>query len=197
MSRFGQLPEIFEYVDPEFRAFTYDSGQRNFSVGGETLALDSPDLEHDLLFPPGKPITAAELLNVPTVFDVSGHPITTPKLFSWLSRPDASGYFQQTADVMRDAFSELDNIKLNTRQHKAIKLMGFSCSFLREGHVTLTVLGSCACLGTDPLGDLVDSHDWDTGFVEMAFHNADTPTQYISLLAGLGHLATLCKAESD
>lgn len=176
MSRFGQLPESFEYADPEFRAFTYDCGQRNFSIGGDTLALDSSDLEYALLFPSGKPITATELLNFPAGL-YFGHPITTPKLFSWLSRPDASAHFQQTADVMRDAFSELDKIKLTTRQHKAMNLMGFSCSLIREGHVTLTVLGNCACLGTDPCGDLVDEHDWDTGFVELAFHNADTPTQ--------------------
>jgi len=154
MSRFGQFPEVFEHVAPEFRPFTYDFEQRTFTIAGETLELANLDLYKNLLLPVGAPISANELLEVPVALDIFGHPVTTPELFSWLTKPETSEHFQQTADVMRDAFSELGDI-LKERHHKEMNAMGFSCYLLREGHISLSVLGNCACLGTNPDGHLI------------------------------------------
>lgn len=125
-----------------------------------------------------------------------GHPLTTPKLYRWLQTAENDDFIR-TAHVMKDVFEEVSGEKLKGKHHDEMHPFGFSVGLQREGHLNLSVLGSCACLGTNPDGHIVDWNEWDSGFTELAFHNIDSKTQFISIMAGLGHVALRCTEDSD
>jgi hypothetical protein len=196
MPKFGELPYAIQHSEPELVQLTYDHEQEAFFTGSIEHALDSSELLDALLWPSGSVVPTENIADLPVLLDVFAHPITTPKLFTWLKEKGGPKLFQETSDVMRDVFSKLQDIQLEKRHHKKMSPFGFSCEFIREGHVTLSVLGNCACLGTNPDGHTIDWYDWESGFAELEFHNIDMPEQRISLLAGLGHLATRCLVDS-
>ena len=197
MTKFGEVPEILTSTAVDLRELTFDQNRAVFTIGSVKHELLSADIYHNLLFPAGTPIAANDIISVPVVLNDFGGPITTPKLFTWLAQENMSGVFQETADIMREVYGLVQGEKLKGKLHKKMDPYGFSCGLIRNGHVTLSVLGSCACLGTNPYGNFVDGNEWETGFVEYEFHNIDAPVQRISLLAGIGHLALLSQLEKQ
>lgn len=196
MAEFGDLPEIMTVAEFGLRELIYDQKRKMFSIGGEDHDVVSHDLYRNLLFPTGSQPPDEELPRKAVLLNDFGNPITTPRFFRWLTTGNRVGIFHETSDVMRDVFEKLQGEKLKGKLHERMDPFGFSCSFIREGHMTLSVLGNCACLGTNPDGHFVDWREWETGFAEYEFHNIDMPHQRISLLAGLGHLALICGSEN-
>ena len=192
MSTYGEVPEMLRLTDVEVRSFFYEHEDKVFVVGGKEISISDSSAARELIFPKGEPIDKDQISNFPVLLAPLGGPIATPKLYTWLQKPDTAREFGGTSTVMKEVFEEVHGEKLSGRHHDTMHPMGFSAGLMREGHINLSVLGSCACLGTNPDGHLVDWHEWDSGYVELSTHNIDTDTQLISIMAGLGHLALRC-----
>lgn len=197
MAAFGELTQTFEEVDMELYPFFYEHENRLFMVGGHELALDHPDLERELRFVDGEGIEKDAITKYPVLIGIWGNPLTTPKLYRWLRDDVTEKDFVQTSQVMKQVFEEVGGQKLEGKHHNEMHPFGFSAGLLREGHINLSVLGSCACLGTNPDGHMVDWQEWDSGFSELEFHNIDSKTQFVSILAGLGHIALKCMEDGE
>lgn len=197
MHTFGDTPEMLKQPNWDLYPLFYDHETRLFVVGGEELPLDTPALHHRLLFPEGAELDEIAIERYPVLLSQLGRPLTTPRMFTWLKESGEGEVFQRTSDVMREAYSEVESIELTGGHHKKMSPFGFSVELIRTGHATLSVLGNCACLGTDPDGHLVDWHEWETGYAELTFHNIDTPAQFVGLFAGLGHLALECASANE
>ncbi len=196
MPKFGEMPAIFLEIAEEFKEFAYVHDQQIFVVGGVEHGLTTLDLLDKLEYPQGHKVGIDNLPNIPMALDVFGHPISTPRFFSWATKMDTSVVFTSTRTVMREVFGTIIGKKLSSDTEDAAAGMGFGASFIREGHINLSVLGSCACIGPRVDGHTVDYHEWETGYAEYEVHNIDAEVQFISLYAGIGHMARLC-AESD
>lgn len=196
MNEFGGLTPTLEQVDMELHPLFYEHGSRLFVVGGQELALDDPDLERQLHFTEGGGVDKREITKYPVLLGVWGNPLTTPKFYTWLAESGRAADFTGTSKVMKEVFEEVHGQELKGRHHDEMHPLGFSAGLLREGHINLTVLGSCACLGTNPDGHIVDWNEWDSGFTELAFHNIDSKPQMVSIMAGLGHLALRCAEDT-
>lgn len=197
MTRFGELPEMLK---PEYEVslyeFQYFHEDRAFVIGNKSCGISESEVQNELNFPSGEPVKQESIATTPVGLDGWGHPVTSPRFYTWLMNVDRPSMFQETSDVMRKAYEELGNISLQKKHNKEMHPMGFSAGLLREGHINLSVLGNCACLGTNPDGHIVDYDEWDTGFAEMTLHNIDTSVQHISIMAGLGHMAVRCVQET-
>lgn len=176
--------------------FYYEHANKSFVVGGNELPLDDPELMRELRYSDGESIGREDIMKHPVLLGVWGNPLTTPKLYRWLQVAEPEE-FTQTAHVMKEVFEEVSGEKLKGKHHNEMHPLGFSAGLIREGHINLSVIGSCACLGTNPDGHIVDWNEWDSGFTELAFHNIDSKTQFISIMAGLGHVALRCTEDSD
>lgn len=196
MNKFGELTTTLEQVDVQLRTLYYEHEERLFVVGGRECNVSDEDVDKELKFANGEPVTKEQINTHPVLLGTWGNPITTPKFYSWLRAGDKSANFQQTARVMKEVFEDVSQEKLDGKRHDEMHPLGFSASLQREGHINLSVLGNCACLGTDPDGHLVDWNEWDSGYTELALHNIDTKPQYVSIMAGLGHLALRCGEET-
>ena len=200
MPSFGEMPEVLRYLDGEgfgAQSFYYDHSGRQFLVGGTSFQVTGPETMQELLFPGGVQLTLDEVPKHPVVINNTAHPIATPRMFTWLTSTDIETAFEDTKTVMREVFADIQNIEIDATNQEGLSVWNFGAHFIREGHVRLQVIGDCACLGTIPDGGIVDSDDWETGYVEYGLHNIDMPAQYISLFAGLGHLASLALQQQD
>lgn len=197
MNKFGELTPTLQEVDVKLRSLYYEHDERLFVVGGIECEVADEDLETQFQFGEGEPVQKENINNHPVLLGVWGNPITTPKFYEWLKNNDAlMTDFQQTAQVMKEVFEDVSQEKLSGKHQDRMHPLGFSAGLQREGHVNLSVLGNCACLGTNPDGHLVDWHEWDSGYTELSLHNIDTKPQYVSIMAGLGHLALRCGEDS-
>lgn len=194
MPNFGDLPEDFEHFTDEelgYLDFSYDHSLGQFYIGGKNFSLSDSDIEDRLLFPEGEIVPKEKLKSHPVILDNFGHPATTPKLFSWITSIDEKPVFAEASAVMKDVYIRISGERLSDEDIASRIHYDFGVGFIREGHMTLRVIGNCACLGTNPEGNFISGDDWDTGYTELELHNVDSAEQHISLFAGLGHLATL------
>lgn len=196
MAEFGQLTDTLKEVDLNLQPFYYEHEKQTFVIGGNELALDDSDLLGELRYSDGLAVDRDEITKHPVLLGVWGNPLTTPKLYRWLQAVEQQDFIR-TANVMKEVFEEVGGEKLKGKHHDEMHPFGFSAGLQREGHINLTVLGSCACLGTNPDGHIVDWQEWDSGFTELALHNIDSKTQLVSIMAGLGHIALRCSESTD
>lgn len=70
--------------------------------------------------------------------------------------------------------------------------MGFSAGRRELGGIGVQVMGNCACMGPEVEGVFINDQ-FEHGFAEYGFHNADYSWQRASLCAGMGHMALLAE----
>jgi hypothetical protein len=193
MARFGEQPELFSYPDITLKPFYYVHDHRQFSIGGFGYPVSDSDTYHQLLDSESVGVPATDVAEHPVALDIWAHPITTPRFYAWLRDHNMADYFAETKQVIADVFNEtsetVTKVKPNKKSFSHIEI---ACGLMREGHVILQTIGNCACLGPKVDGNTVDQDEWATGYAEYETHNVDSSAQYISLMAGLGHLATRC-----
>lgn len=189
MAEFGDLPELFKhYDDIELYSFSYDHANLQFNIAGQNIGVVSPDLARELFYPSGETQPVSRLGHEPVWLHI-GSPLATPIFNSWLREHFDSSQSADTHRVMLEVFEEVHGMKVGAINNKPDRLFGFSAAQTRPGHLELSVLGNCACLGVCVDGHVVDYHEWDTGYAQYEFHNIDFDAQRVSLLAGIGHLA--------
>lgn len=176
----------------ETARFAYDRDAASFLVNDQPLALDaiaaSPVLLGDTVNESLTQVSPAELssLNL-TDFSL----LSTPRFFDWLMTADGMRAVRGVPEVIHQVFNAVHDVKTPYRGRDS--LHGFGAAYLREGHVIVNTIGSCACLGVKVDGHIVNYNEWESKYAEYEFHNLEKsfPAQTISLLAGLGHLAHL------
>lgn len=171
----------------------YERDDRAFSIGGVAVPLSSVNLVRESYAPSGASAPYDQIPKFPLHLDLFGNPFATPKFYNWLQRSCGKSEFKGAREVMLDVFERLigDEIVPALDLDKDDRLFSFSAGFLRPGHLNLSTIGNCACLGVKVDGHIIDYEEWDTGFAEYEFHNIDFEEQRISLLAGIGHLARI------
>ena len=184
-----KLPEMFEEIDLDLHPMSFDVNVQAFTIGGNVIPLDSPNLVLETYSPSGVEAFKNEIINEPVHLGVFGNPLTTPKFSIWLQQNCTKDDLESARRAMMTVFEILQDFRLGKIQDNPDSIFGFGIGFLRPGHLRLNTIGNCACLGVSVDGHTVSSDEWDTGFAEYEFHNIDMPAQRISLLAGLGHLA--------
>lgn len=196
MSAFGEIPPMLRETEIDFRAFYYEHDERLFVVGGKEISVGDERLQHELRFPDGEPVPKEQINSHPVLLGLWAEPLATPKFYTWLDSQSDDSSFVETTHIMKEVFEEVSGEPLQGRHHNKMHPFGFSAGLLRKGHLNLSVIGNCACLGSNPDGHTVDWEDWDSGFVEMTLHNIDTRPQHVSIMAGLGHLALRCSDDT-
>lgn len=196
MSEFGELPPVLrETEETYFRAFYYEHGIRTFVIGNQEVQATDEAVVNEFRFPKGEPVSKEQIACNPVLLGLWGDTLATPKFYTWLNdQPKAT--FTETSHVMKQVFEDVSGDVLEADHHDTMHPFGFSAGLLRKGHINLSVLGNCACLGSNPQGHTVDSDEWYTGYVEMTIHNVDSRPQYVSIMAGLGHLALRCSDDT-
>lgn len=186
-----RLPELFIGGDITMHPLHYNLDERTFVIGGKTIPLDSSDLVRETYDPSGEEVAGEALLATAVGIGIWGNPLTTPKFYDWLQEGCTQNDLENARVAMHGVFEVRRGMKVKRELGTNDSLWGFSAGFLRPGHLNLSTIGNCACLGVKVDGHIVDSDEWDTGFAEYEFHNTDYDFQRISLMAGLGHLARL------
>lgn len=192
MSVFGELPPVLREIEESyFRTLYYEHDIRTFVIGNREIQATDDSVVQEFRFPKGEPVPKELISSHPALLGLWGDTLATPKFYTWLN-DQPKDVFTETSRVMKQVFEDVLGDALDGGHHDKMHPFGFSASLLRKGHLNLSVLGNCACLGSNPNGHTVDSDEWDTGYVEMTTHNIDTKPQYVSIMAGLGHLALRC-----
>jgi len=195
MAEFGEMPELIADGTIELTKLSYDHTASMFTIGDMQLALRDENIYDALVFGRGADTMPNDVPGIPVFIGTFGSPVTTPKFYSWLTGIETKKVFDETATVIRDTFSAVHNVTINSSDRGG-SVFGADVYFLRPGHLSLQTIGNCACLGVSVGSMIVDYEEWDRGYAAYEFHNIDWPAQYISLMAGLGHLAALCEAET-
>lgn len=195
MPVFGEMPELIADGTIELSRFSYNHERREFTNGASQYPLLGEDTYKGLLFIDCATVPVEEIPSVPVLTNIFGNQVTTPKFYTWLRDMDDESILDETAVVIHEAFSELRGVNLGATE-RGVSHMSADVNFLREGHLFLQTVGNCACLGVSVDSHVVDYNEWGSGYAAYEFHNIDFPAQHISLLAGLGHLAALCEADS-
>lgn len=192
MPVFGELPSFLRETEENYlRAFYYEHDIRTFVIGSREAQVTDDTVVHEFSFPKSEPVPKEQIASYPVLLGLWGGTLATPKFYSWLNE-QPKDVFTETSLVMKQVFEDVLGDVLDGDHHDTMHPFGFSAGLLRKGHLTLSVLGNCACLGSNPNGHIVDSDEWDTGYVEMTTHNIDTKPQHVSIMAGLGYLALRC-----
>lgn len=176
--------------------FSYDTATKEFSVAGARVTLADAKNNMGSPFLGARDITPTPSTELQSIVLSQFNPISRPCFNDWVSSPSAVESLYYVPEVMRTAYADLEGITLNSDKNTD-SLWGFSVSFLRAeyGHIRLSTVGNCACMGVAANGYLVSYQDWQTKYAEYEFHNIDFATQKISLLAGLGFLANECNRQ--
>lgn len=170
--------------------FAYDAEAKAFLVNEQPITLSSVS-ENPGLFAEAvlDGIQTVQVTDLGSMNFTEMTMLSTPRFFDWLMTSEGRQAVRDVPEVTHQAFNLEHDRKLEFRGKDL--LHGFGAAYLREGHVTLSTVGSCACLGVVVDGHMVNYSEWGNKYAEYEFHNIDFPAQKISLLAGLGHLAFL------
>ena len=171
------------------KRFAYDHEQGAFLVAGRTVpiseACDNPRL---LQFRNEDEVAETE----PMLTRARWNLLALPRMYDWIEEGFTEQDGVEAVRVMQDVFFSLwpdlpaDSMRKYAAQDS---LFGFSVSRgFAPGHLRLTVVGDCACMGVSAVG-LTDEYDWHTKYASYDMHNIDIPDQEVSIQAGLGHLA--------
>ena len=195
MAEFGDMPELIADGTMELSRFLYDHERRMFINGSSEHPLLADSTYRGIHVMDDALVPILEIPQVPLLMNVFGNFVSTPKFFTWLTKMDIKAVFDETAGVIRDTHSELTGIK-NKSKDRSLSAWNARLGFTNKGHVLLQTVGNTAQLGVS-----ADSHDigykeWGTGYSTYELHNNDWRAQTVSLLAGLGHLAARCEAET-
>lgn len=178
------------------KRFAYDHEKREFTIGSRRVSVADAGKNTVLLTPD---IDDESVDADPMLASVMWNHVMYPGMYDWLNDHFSNEVADETVGVMVDVFADLRpdlDISKYYRGTAVDQLLGFSAvrSRSEHPHVTLTVLGNCACYGVSVDG-VFGYHDWSSKFAGFEMHNIDAPEQSVSLQAGLGHLAF--KAEQD
>lgn len=193
---YGMPPQMLREFGTEIYPYTYDHASTTFVIGAKEIRLSDGRLINELQSPSGEPVSLEEMPRHPVHIGLFGHPLTTPMLYSWLQTSCSEKALTATKRVIQEVSEDI----MSSQMSEGVQFeggkgpYGISAGFLRPGHLRLQTIGSCACLGVSIDGYMVDYEEWDTGYAEYEFHNIDRDEQRISLLAGLGHIASLSRA---
>lgn len=184
------IEELADEGDLEVARFAYDAASDGFLVNDQPFPLavvrdNFERFEKSIL----SNLQAAQITDLSSLNLTFFNMFATPKFFDWLTTSDGKQAVSEVPEVTHRVFNLVYEKQVRIRGKDL--LHGFGSAFLREGHVTLSTIGSCACLGVAVDGHLVSYREWGSKYAEYEFHNIDFPAQKISLLAGLGHLAHL------
>lgn len=183
----------------EATSFAYSHEAKQFSIGTRDVTIEAAVHNPRLLTTRS---LATDHLDDPADKDpmlavALWHHVSYPSMYDWLDERFDAAMADETVEVMIDAFGAADPSipRKHLRPDKG-GFMGFSAERTRSEHphVSLTVLGNCACLYASVSG-FIGEHDWDSKFTNYEMHNVDTPVQTVSILAGLGHLASRAAKE--
>lgn len=168
--------------------FSYDHDAKEFHFGNEKI----PPSEMQFF---GSAHTGGENL---TANNVRKMVESTPFVHNYvhpIGLPLASEFFEEgwtdeiaseTKEIMADVFMEYTKQFKASEREQLLSIRSFDTVCRKgSGDVILSTLGSCACLGPDYTSHYV----LDDGAKEYTYHNIDLPSQRLSLLAGLGHIA--------
>ena len=184
----GRKSELFQRVSSV--PFTYDRNSHMFLSGEQQIPVSE--------FSPN------ELVDVDTRVDVADgllawglfRPFVLPTMYDWMEQNLNDELLDETFEVVRESFEsaheQATGFEFNRGTYKRGEgaLFGFEAQRDREyPHMTLGTIGNCACLGASYTGIPFGQSSWAEKIVAYEFHNADTPQQQNSLLAGLGHIA--------
>lgn len=198
---------VFQRVARRSESLIYDHNTRSLKVGDKCLVLDRPDMatEQNLfeLSPEyigweetEQAIARAKKLDGSMVLlSATIEPITTPEFNDWLFYDDRSKEMAETTEVIAEVFDKLyGNLPEFVKEARG-GFMSFSALRIDSG-LGLTTFGNCACLGPNPSGYYFRHEELAEGWREYAWHNNDTATQTLSLLAGMGHIALLASKQN-
>ena len=165
--------------------FYFDEYTQKFYIGGNYVELiDYPNSQLPMQ---GKRVSETDALLLTHV----GH-FGLTKLFEFLQTPQRVDQIRQgVVDLMVDVYESIKGIDLGKISRQPDSLFGFNLNLLRPGHISLNVIGNCACYGVDPSSHFLEEIDMDYGLMHFAEHNIDDEAQRTALHAGLGHLAKL------
>lgn len=185
-------PEMLSFFEDGLHAFSYDHEATSFEIAGKTVGLTDPDLMREFIFPTGERVPFEEIPDHP-LYIADSRLITTELFSTWLKEHCGGEEFSSTKQVIHEVAEALTGETLDDvlEATNIVTLWGPSAGLLRPGHVVLHTEGNCACLGVFPDGDFIREEDFDSGYAEYGFHNVYNSNQRISLLAGIGHMATL------
>lgn len=177
------------------KRFSYDHAFREFTLGERTLDIYSAVENPRMLGLFNEDAIAKE---EPMLTFAHMNPLSMPGMYRWINEKFTPEVSQQTTEVMMDVYSALSpNVPSDEiRRMVGRGSMGFTADkYPNHGHLNLTVMGLCACLGVDQMSTLTSSQDWVAGYASYRGHNLDWPKQKVSIYAGLAHVAFL--AEQD
>jgi hypothetical protein len=189
---FGEIPPMLEEMDLELRTLAYEPDARQFIIGDVVAGLGDLGKLSDLIDVDNLPEATKPDFSYPVLLSLFGSPVTAPAFFTWVSSVN-QGVLDDAADVIGDAFGHMmqQNIRKTSGSQPLLTpyhpLVGLS----RQGHARLQTVGNCAGMSVIIHGTIVDIEEWGSGFAEYEFSNIDHLAQRISLLAGLGYMASL------
>lgn len=177
-------------------AVSYDADNKLFTLGEQKFDI------HDEAAMAKFPDVSMNTMNVPInpeqqslgALRLNRTLIATPLFQKWLQENSYREKKPEVEEIILDVFTSINHraSKQDLEKCKGASFMGFSMNMLRPEplHLTFTTMGNCACLGAEIDGRL-GQRIWEFGYAQYGWHNIDYPAQRVSLLAGIGHIASL------
>lgn len=168
------------------RRFVYDHNEQRFVIGARELGIREAKENTRLLGAFSEDVVSSQ---EPALTFAHWNPLGMPSMYDWINDNFTRQVSRETVDVMRDVYSvlrpDIPKDILSDNGH-----MGFSAQQPERGrgHVILTVLGICACMGVSATG-LTGERYWPSKYASYDMHNMDTPEQRVAINAGLAHIA--------
>lgn len=198
MSATEQTPEFLEYLEDGLHQFSYDHDARLFTIAGKEILVTDELLLREFSFPSGDTTPLSDLPNHPVYYGYYGLPLMTKKFSDWVRVHVSEKEIFSTKMVIHEVAEQMTGIDLDhpPTGPNIESIFGAEVFLQRAGHLTFQTIGNCACMGIEVSSHLVPEQEFDSGYGEYGFHNVYEPSQKISLLAGLGHMATLCTRQT-